>query len=210
VILSEMKTALKRFGYDDSDPLTTWLNAAMHEFEDEFRWTFTELITTGTLTSGSLTLTVPSTYVRTIALTFTSPAMEDPLVYITYRDYQQRRADDGGAIPGVPMYWTKGPGGLIIHPVPDADRGYEHIFRARAADMAVDDDSPAFIPLEYHYALVEGAAAIALAVDNSEERVADHRSIFEAAMARAAGKYLSRTEGNRDQVRDIQDYGTTS
>jgi hypothetical protein len=209
VILSEMKTALKRFGFDDTDPLAIWLNAAMHEFEDEYKWTFTELLTTGTLTSGTLTLTVPSTYVRTIALTFTAPSMENPLNYITYRDYQQRRADDGGAISGVPMYWTKGPGGLIVHPVPDADRSYEHIFRARSDDMVSDASSPAFIPLEYHYALVEGAAAIGLAVDNSEERVADHRSIFEAAMARAAGKYLSRTEGNRDQVRDAQGYATT-
>ena len=33
MLVSEARTALKRYGFDDNDPIISWLNEGMHQLE---------------------------------------------------------------------------------------------------------------------------------------------------------------------------------
>src|SRR5580765_2933367 len=43
--LEQMETALKRYGFDSTDPLAIWLNAALHEMENDLDWPWLEKAT---------------------------------------------------------------------------------------------------------------------------------------------------------------------
>jgi hypothetical protein len=223
-----MKTALKRFGFDDTDPLVSWLNAAMWEFETEYNWTFTDRFAQVTVPdpapgSADNVLFLPSDYTRLISCRCISPVVEPALTVITVKDYVtliEGETFGTSGTPGTPTHIVAtGPTGnqggaryaTVIYPASDTTRIFLLEYRGNGPAMVGDVDTPLLVPDEFHYdGIVEGAAVKGYSTDNAEDKMASHKDVYDRAVSRAVGLYLSKAEGAFDQVRDAQDYGTTT
>src|SRR5712671_4982581 len=57
MLVSEIKVALKRYGFDDEDPLLIWINAAYHEIEKAYpKWPWLEKTEIKALAAAQATL----------------------------------------------------------------------------------------------------------------------------------------------------------
>ena len=66
--LLALRTALKRYGFDDSDPLDQWINASYQEMGEAVDWTFMEVMTTVPTILGSNTIAFPADFRKIISL----------------------------------------------------------------------------------------------------------------------------------------------
>jgi hypothetical protein len=197
VKLSELETALKRYGFDDEDPLSTWLNAAKNEIVDEHDWPF--LISRTTVVLPALTNTLPSltNFFKVISIRDQETG-RPKLEY--YEPTRYEREIDDFAVSGIPRIYTTFDGSSIeAWPRPDVDRSLRVVFHTLVPDMSGPDDVPG-LPLGLHYAIVQRAASIALQAENEEERAQTAQSEYATALDRAIRKYTATTDDEPRQV----------
>lgn len=209
--LTALQTALKRYGFDDPDPLTTWLNAGMRQFVDAYQWAFLEATGTPTVTtSAQLSLSTALTTfrkVRTVAIqdTTANPTYQKLLYWSAHRFDRELTAPTTQT--GQPQIYTLvGLDAMTVWPVPD--KSYRLLIRyiKSVPDLVNGTDIPA-IPVEYHYTIVRAAAVIALQAESEEERAQAAEQGYEADLQSAIAQYGTHEEDDADQVEDTQGYG---
>lgn len=202
--LGEMKTALKRFGFDTSDPLATWLNASMHEFEDAAEWSFLLKQTTIVGNAGDSSLILPSDFFKTVSIRNSTDG--NKLKWVDSRQFDADVFDF--TVQDVPTtYTTLGQTIIRLYPVLDTTTTFVLTYESALLDMVNDTDVPG-IPTRYHYSgIVQGAAAIALQAENEEERSTAARALFDSTVGRAILKFSGETLDEFKTVRDVQEYG---
>lgn len=206
--LGDMKEALKRYGFSDDDPLTIWLNAAMHQFADAYPWPFLETFSTYFTTIGSDTIDFGSNF---FSVSQIRHIVGLPLDYMGTLQFEDDIQDP--SVSGKPTIYTlSGMSGIRLYPVPDAAYELRVTFRRLVFELENDTDTPfeglgVFDPATaYHYTIVQGAAAIALMAENEEDRATTAQDQFNAGISRAIQAYSTRA-GGFGQVRDTQGYG---
>jgi hypothetical protein len=212
VLVSEAKTALKRYGFDDSDPLLTWINAARAQIIDEHDWTWTNQFAVGMmLAAGDYTISLPNDSYAIETVVVRSSTSVRKLIHKDYQSFVDNYADQTLTNPstGMPQFYSVYSGGqVIVWPTPDVDYSVDISYRMNFNSL-VDDTDDLGIPSSLHYAVVLGAAYIALQAENEEERAQTAQAQFESRVSAAWLRDSRSATGldSSDQVEDTQGYG---
>lgn len=204
--LGDMKTVLRRTaGVDASDPLTTWINASLHEFEDFHPWPFLEAMAQQPTVAGNDVLALPSDFWMPIKARIVDRSL--PLEFMGRIQFEEEISDP--TVQGIPEFFTLiGMDNMILYKVPDAVYTVRLIYRIAVPDLVNDTDVPA-IPPKYHWTIVEGAMAKALQGESEEDRAREAQDRFQSAMSSAVTSLSGRVHGDYSQVRDVMSYGPT-
>lgn len=202
--LGEIKTALKRFGFDDDDPLTAWINEAYRQFLDAYQWPFLEAISSEDTVVGVDSLNLPADFFSMITARITTASTN--LEYMGRIQFENEIQDPTKT--GKPTIYTLvGMDGLVLYPIPDAVYTVRYYYKKFMSPLVDDIDVP-FIGLSYyHYTLVQGAAAVGLQAENEEDRASTALENFSSGIATAIAAFGTKQTGEYGQVRDTQGYG---
>lgn len=206
MLVSELKTGLKRFGFDDKDPLLVWLNAGMHEIEEEYpNWSWLKKVQTINALANVSTLVTAGSIQRVIKLRDVTPGREGrDLEYWDERKFD--REIDNPALQGNPEIFTiRGSSQLEVYPVPTAATTYKLRFIEALADLVADEETPV-LPTKNHYLIVLGGAYIALQAENEEDRAANAQAQFESKLAKMVAADMKRQTGQAGSAEDVMHY----
>ena len=211
--VSDLKKALKRYGFDDNDPLLIWLNAAYHEIENAFqRWSFLEATEVGGVSLGGLPdgrFTIGGNVRRLVKVRDTTNEGENQSggVDLEFWDRRKLQRDLSNLRSrGRPEIFTIiGSSTIQVYPVPEEERTIETSYIAALSDLVNDADEPD-IPEANHYTIVRGAAYIGLQAENEEERAASAQGQFEADLSKMIDSDQIRQVGEPPAVVDVMDY----
>lgn len=205
MLVSVGQTALKRFGFDDNDPLLVWMNEGMHQFEDSHDWPFLQLVTTVATVVGDSTLVLPAALHKVVSIRDMTGF--NKLQYMTITEFD--REIDIPTTAGAPLFYTiTGTETIQLYPVVDKVRSFRVVYQMELTDMSSTGvEMPG--PTRIHYPIVQGAAAIALQAENEEDRAVNAKTQFDAAIDRLWTKYSSVELDEPQQVTDAMDYGSS-
>lgn len=204
--LGELKSALRRYGFNDEDPLDIWINASLHEIEIAAEWPFLFEPHTTTINAGVAAMTLPANFVKPVTVRDVTVAdREFPLEYWDYRKYEREIEDlEDDGVPEI--YTLLGTQTLLVWRVPASARNIEMVYRKTLADLVDDGDVPG-LPALHHYTIVRGAAFIGLQAENEEERAITAQGQFENDLGKMLDFYALAELGEPTQVEDVQGYG---
>lgn len=211
--LGEMETLLKRYGFDETDPLKQWLNAAMHEIETDHDWIFLE---------GKLENVASTAGGKSISLQFEASKvisvrdLTNNLKLIAYDWWRFFREIEEPEAEGQPILYTTPQGSSFINlwPIPEGIYKFQVLSQLSAKDMAAAGDTPKAgtteWPLSMHFAIVLKAAITALFAENEEERGEKLQKQFDQLMERLRRRFAQRTMDEPSSVTDVMGYGSDS
>jgi hypothetical protein len=203
VNIGEMKTAVKRHGFDDTDPIYTWIVAAIHEFERYTRWPFLRNRAFPSTIVGDNLVTVSSEGFSRVG---TVRYREEALVLSPVSPEAFEEDIDLIDQVGKPSKWLIYSDTQIqLWPVPDdvyvlSIRFYDKIVVPGDSEL-----SAVAIPETFHYNIVQMAAAFGLDAENNEDRAATLRSEAISGFDSGISSFYG-TTGMFSQVRDTQGY----
>lgn len=197
------KTALKRFGFDDTDPLLTWLNEGLHQFEMAANWPFLQKRSAAIAVAvGVNAIAVPSDFGKVISLR--DQTKDNKLSPKTWQWFDREISDPDES--GAPEYYfLLDVGTLTVWRVPDVATSFSLVYQEALADLVDPGSIP--IPERHHYAIVLGAAYVGLMAENEENRAETAQSEFEAAIVRGIEYYGDENLDEFMTVQDTQGYG---
>lgn len=204
MLISEQKTALKRYGFDDNDPLLTWLKAAMYEVIRAYNWPWLYSSAQIVVAAGASALALPADAFRIQSIKdLTHPG-------IKLRSRERTRFDreiaDTTVTGKAQFYCLTGLTTVQLWPVLDSQTTFQVTYHRKVVEPVNDTDTMD-IPLDLHYTVVHGAAAIALQAESEEERSSVAQNQFESAILAAIGQYAPKDEDEPKQVVDVMGYG---
>jgi len=207
--VTSLETALRRYGFDDEDPLLVWLNAAMHEIESRADWVFKQRTNIVNMGSGTNSIALPADFGRPITvadITDESAAggTRVPLEYWDPRKWD--REIDNEQTSGKPSIYTRVNDQLLVWAVPDADRVISLFYERSLEDLANPTDEPDF-PDAFHYTIVRGAAMLALQAESEEDRATVAQNEFEGMLGKLVETWSSAQIGETQTVQDVIHYG---
>jgi hypothetical protein len=201
-----MTTALKRYGFDDTDPLTSWINAAMHELETAHVWPWMVDVIDATI----LPSTANKTFIdylghrRVDSLSIVSPVAQN-VEYVSASEYNGLDPTVKAAWPSFYTFYNEG-----IYYWPTIDGSTTVVLRVTytktPADLSASTDTPDWIPDSLHMAIVFRAAAIALMAENEEQRATSAQAEYDAAVERGVNFYSKVGSSQGASVLDVQGY----
>lgn len=210
--LEEMETALKRYGFDSSDPLKVWLNAAMHEVEADHDWPFLEGGIESTLSTSAGT---PGLFISNqLGKVISVRDLTNNRKLVFYDTWRYFREVEEPEAKGQPLIYTLAQitSSINLWPIPEGVYKIEVVGQLITKDMVVAGDTPKTTrewPVAMHYAIVLKAAIMALFAENEEERGEKLQKQFDQLMERLRRKYGDRTMDEPDSVVDVMGYGPT-
>jgi len=202
--LTDLETAVKRYGFDDSDPISTWVNAAMFDVAAATDWPWLEeLLSPIALASGSQLISLPSDLAKIISLR--------DITNLVKIDYMNRRAFERDiqdpASTGQPQYYTLvGSNNIQIYPTSDGNYNVALYYQREIASLVNPTDVPD-MPERTHYAIVLGAVRYALIAESEEERAQAAETTYNDALGRLMTFYGMRELDDPAQVQDTAGYG---
>lgn len=201
MIVSDMNTALRRYGFDDTDPALSWLNAGMHRFETEEDWPF--LFTDGstTVVAGSTSITLPSDYSKPVLIK--DMTHQTKLRHKRFRQFSKLIGDESET--GKPIFYVVEAGVLKLWPVPDVDIEMKFIYSKSLPDMS-NPLAECPLPTAWHWTVIKGAASIALQSENEEERAKTVMGEYQDDVDRARKYYHLDDLDEFETVVDDQEY----
>ena len=203
MLVSEARTALKRYGFDDNDPIISWLNEGMHQLEDAHDWTFLQAVTTVAAAVGDSTLVLPAALHKVQSIRDTTGKRK--LRYVTVSEFE-RTIIDPTTRAAPEIYTITTTETIQLWPVVDVARSFRVVYQQEFTDMVLAPDAAMPGPTRIHYPIVQGAAAIALQAENEEDRAATAKTEFEAAIDRLWAKYNKQELDEPQQVTDVMEY----
>lgn len=178
--LSELKTLLKRTGFSDSDPLSSWLNIGMNWVLDSRDWPFLIKLASDTVVAGTPAITLPTDFRRLITLKCVDTNNKLDPMEIT--EFEREISDP--TVTGPPMLYLVFGDLIDVYPTPDATYNMRLFYIKNIPALSLDTDEPE-LPNSLHYAVVQAAATVALQAENEEERAQTAEQEFESTIARA-------------------------
>lgn len=202
MLISEALTALRRFGFDDSDPLLVWLNAGLNEFQDKHRWSFLLAITNFSLTAGNSLISIPSDFRQVSSIRNKTTRLK--LRYLEYSQFE-REVEDPDQM-GYPYIYTVVGDSIQVWPTPDNTYDFRMIYQSALPEMTSSiGNMPG--PTRIHYPVVQAAAYLGLQAENEEDRAANAQGQFEAAVTRIWDATSGKQEDDEpQQVVDVMGY----
>lgn len=196
--LPDLREALKRYGFNDSDPLNAWINAAYHEIEATHSWSFLHLELDVSLASGVAEITLPSDFFRPIKMK--NLTSKRPMFFYQYRRWTRDILD--ATTVGVPELFTLFGGNILrVYRVPDKAYSFTLSYERKLPDL--NDGMPVPLMPEFmHYTIVRGSAYIALQAENEEDRAITAQAQFEEDLVKQIGRYGNEQLGQMDTVDD--------
>lgn len=207
MLVSELKTALKRFGFDDSDPLLIWLNAAYHEIEEEKDdWSFLEITEEISQTTGDKNFVPAKLLNRPIKLLdITDTGTSYEVKYMDRRTFLMGEYDPTAT--GRPeVFYRVGDQEIEFWPKPEKARKFLFLYIRELEDLKEESEIPA-IPVKNHFLIAQGAAYIALQAENEEDRAANAENQFRNKLERMVISDNEKQVGEVDTVEDVMEYG---
>lgn len=206
--LEEMKTLVKRYGFDEGDPLTAWLNAAMHDIEDDFDWPWLEMAINREMVSGSNTITLAADTLKIITVKDLTNLRK--LNY--YNRHKWTREIQDPTETGFPeIYTLRNTNEIQVWRVTQEAINFEVMYQAITPDLVNPADIPTTAgqvwPVNAHYPIVMKAAAIALQAENEEDRAKNALDQYEKALEKLRKKFGERELDEPTTVQDVQGYG---
>jgi hypothetical protein len=190
-----MKTALKRYGFDDTDPLNTWLNWGMQRFCSEYDWPFLEIFTQPVTVAGNPDVALSSTVVkRTISVKINGDS--DPLQRLSLQQYHRTIPDK--TQQGHPDRFTMlTANSMKLFYVPDAVYTLDVFARGIEAKLvdATGSDTFDLIPEPLHQLIVTRAAVFGLMAENEEDRANSNLADYQQGLQGAISDYGDKTDG---------------
>ena len=206
--LSEIRTVLKRYGFDESDPLDAWINEAKDRSSDHFDWPFFEKSATNNVAAGTSAFgALPTDYDIPISVHTLVNGNQTPLEYWDYEKFQ--REVESTTQSGNPSVWYVLGGQIFIWPVPDVATDVILVYRAQQPDLVAGTDVPDLFPTRFHYNFAVGAASIGLMAENEEDRAATALADFQGRLDQLVQTYSSKQRTSFATVQDVQGYGPT-
>jgi len=211
VNLGALKTAVKRYGFDDNDPLVTWINAALHEIflNQSLVEVLLENESAFQTNSGvsNLNASLPADFFKVIRLVDETVSTDvTPLEYVPYRKFRNEYPSPNTS--GNPEIFTvRALNQIVVYPVPNRTTSWRLVYQGQETELAADGDVPNPLPLKSHYGIVYKAAAIGLMAENEEERAQTAEAQFDRIMDPIMNLYADRQAGEFGTVGDAQDYG---
>lgn len=215
--LSQLRTLLSRYGFDESDPLDLWINAALTQIvdEDDFGWTFLEDVYNFTLPAFTYTgVELDVDIVKPKALRDITHEQDPitnhnrggfPLAYKSYGEWNLIRNMRSTGRPYLFTLEGEFPKQrLHLWPVTTEDRDYRLLYIKKIPQLVNPSDVPA-IPESFHYPIVTLAASIALMAENEEDRAGTALAQYEQSLERLRAKYGSRQFSDFEQVVQVED-----
>lgn len=206
VLVSDLKTALKRFGFDDGDPLLLWLNDAMHEIEEEYaNWSWLKRTETINAVANDGIFTPVSSIQRVIKLRDTTSGRSKDLEYWDERKFE-RELDEPESSGEPELFTILGSSELQVYPVPTYAATYRLRYIEALADLVADGETPK-LPTKNHFLIVLGAAYRGLQAENEEDRAANAQAQFDSRLAKMVQADMKRQTGQPGGVEDVMGYG---
>lgn len=207
--LAEMETALKRFGFDSTDPLSIWLNAAMHDVEDSFDWPWLESrVQDIVMPAGSSSLILPDSALKII---FIKDLTNQRKLEYYDRHKFAREISDPAEIGCPEVYTLVDTTSVQIWRVLQEEITYECLFQSATPDLIFPNDEPKTgdnrWPGNVSYLIVLRAAAFALQAENEEERAKNALEQYQNSLLKLMAKFGERELDEPTTVQDVQGYG---
>lgn len=200
------KTLLKRYGFDDSDPLLDWLDEGLHLFEDAHDWPFLQTITTVSPGTGVSTLTFPTDFFKIYTVRNVTDGRKLKRMEVT----EFEREVDDPTVTGSPLYYVITDTDTIqFWPATDSAMSFRVIYQRSLTTVTnlASDATSLDGPLTIHYPIVLAAAYTALMAENEEDRAQTALGQFESAVARRWSKFSTTDLDEPRQVVDVMGYG---
>lgn len=210
--LEALQTALKRYGFDETDPLTAWLNAAMHDIENDFDWPWLESASTKiSPVAGTSALPLPQKVLKIISVRDVTNSKI--LTYMDRRQFQRDIEEPAERGPAPEVFTLNGLETVQIYPVLSVAISMEIFYQTTTDDMAIPTDEPKtgsiVWPLLSHYLIVLKAASIALLAEDEPEKSKAVKEEYEKSLEKLRKKFGERELGEPSTVQDVQGYGDT-
>lgn len=207
--VAELKTAVKRFGFDDSDPLLIWINAAMHEIEDAYpKWSWLEGNVTKVLPPNTGALTVAADVKRLHKVRDETDATSLGGRDLEYwpREKLWRESENLGNAGNPYAFTVLNSTQIECYPVAAAARNLSVWYTKTIVDLVNDADVP-IIPASNHYVIVLGAVYVALQAESEEDRAANAQAQFQSKLDKMITADMKRQTGAPSEVQDVMEYG---
>lgn len=212
MLVGEAKTLLKAYGFDDTDPLLTMLEAGKSVMEQADDWPFLikgpTIIAMGIGVVGVSGGTLPADIFKIMSIRDNTQGIKlkeiDPLAFD--RDIETTTT------PGLPQVYsvfasTVAPGiAISIWPASTQAWSLQLRYQATMVDITGLADGVSLPgPTQGHLAIVQGAAYIALQIDNEEDRAQTAQDQFDKSVGRLRRKYFSSVEES-ETVQNVMGY----
>jgi hypothetical protein len=202
------QTLLKRYGFDNSDPLNSWLDEGQEMVEDAHDWPFLQFVATINAVAGASTLVLPSDFFKVQSIRDVTHGGK--LAYMDIEGFE-REVDDP-TVPGKPyLYTVTGTQTIQLYPVLDSDTLFRVVYQRRLTLVSTlaSDGTPLDGDAHFHYPVVLAAAFTALMAENEEKRAQTALGQFDNAVEQRWQKYSSVQIDEPEQVVDVMGYGST-
>ena len=172
----------------ESSLVVRLVNEAKDELVTAAKWWWLETSTTQLFTSDTRTYTL-GTDVASVVDLFTSTGI--PIDFVHRTVYENLYRESATTAANAKVYTVVGGGSsgqpvLSVWPTPGVNSIGTVRYLKRIPDMALDTESPAQIPPEYHFAIVKGAIAKFREWED-DPRADSARSDFEQTLAKLRG-----------------------
>jgi hypothetical protein len=205
--VSAAKTALKAFGFDDSDPLNTWLDEGKLKIEEAYDWPLLQVINNAiVVNAGISTIALPGTAFKVQSLRDMTVGRKLNQVDILTFELEVDDPTDQGP----PEIYTQTALTTIqLWRVPDQQTTFRVVYQDSLGDInSLADNVSMPGPARLHYQMVLHAAGVGLQAVNEEDRAEKAIGAAEAALMRTVRKYSANLDESK-QVQDTMGYGRT-
>jgi hypothetical protein len=204
----EIETAVKRYGFNDRDPLNTWINAAIQDVVNADNWSWLENVVGIMQPIGQYEIELPAEmfFRKVIKMTDVTDNIWMPMDYWDVRRWY-REVNSLDAVHKSQIFTTF-TNRIVAWPTPNHIRTFDLLYRQMEPEISGDDplEEPKIIPHDLHFAIVQRAAAIGLMAENEEERADSAQSQFEATISRGMDTDNLKQTGEPEQVEDTAGY----
>lgn len=212
----QAKTLLKRYGFDDSDPLDDWLDEGHEMVEDAHDWPFLEWIETVNMVAGATSRTIGSqTSFKPISVRdatnhrklkpkevqWWEREIKDPTA--TGKPKYYRLTDSFFGTPSIYQFQ------IDVYPVPDSDISLHVVSQLRSVKPSLlgpVGTTQLQLDPALHYPVVLGAAFTGLMAENEEERAQTALQQFDNAVEQRWQRYSRMDIDGPRQVVDVMGY----
>jgi hypothetical protein len=198
-----MKKLLKRYGFDDSDPLLEWINVGINSVETYHDWPFLQSMQDLQIVAGTADLVVPADFSRVMTLRDMSSDLKLQHHELAWWEQNITQPTTTGEPTDFVVWGGKN---ITVWPVPDTTTMLRLFYVRQIDEMDGGGTDVPDLPRALHYAVVQFAGAFALQMENEEDRAANAQAQAEAMCNRVWGKYSTSVSGESRRVVDTAGY----
>lgn len=202
---STAQTLLRRYGFDNSDPLNSWLDEGQEMFQNRHNWPFLQTLASIDGAASVASLSFPSDFFKIYSIRDTTNMWKLSELSASRWD----REIEDPTTQGTPRYYTiTGTSTIQLWPVPDFAYNFRVIYQRALTlvSLLTSDATSLDGPADTHYPRVLAAAYTALMAENEEDRAQQALQQFETAIDHRWGRYSKVTLDEPDQVVDVMGY----